>query len=123
MKKILLLLIIIGFLFPSCYYDNKEELYQYVQPENCTATTATFIADIVPVIESHCFRCHNNNRQDGNVNLEGYANVKPYVDDGSFYGSTNHEASYSVMPTSGVKIPFCDIEKMRLWIEAGALNN
>ena len=47
----------------------------------------------------------------GNVNLEGYQNVKPYVDDGSLYGTTNHEPGWSVMPTSGVRIPYCEIEK------------
>jgi len=107
----------------SCYYDNKEELYQYVQDENCTAIAATFATDITPILTTHCTRCHRNGREDGNVNLEGYNNVKPYVNDGSLYGTTNHEANYPVMPTSGVKIPFCDIEKMRLWIEAGALDN
>ena len=124
MKKIAFILILsTGFLIQSCYYDNKENLYQYVQQEDCTATTATFTADIAVILTTHCNRCHRNGREDGNVNLEGYNNVKPYVDNGSLYGTTNHEPGHNAMPTSGVKIPFCDIEKMRLWIEAGALNN
>ncbi len=124
MKNIAFILFLyIGFLSQSCYYDNQEELYQHVQQENCVATSATFAADITPILTSHCIRCHRNGREDGGVNLEGYNNVKPYVDDNSLYGTTNHEAGFSVMPTSGVKIPFCEIEKMRLWIEAGALNN
>ena len=62
-------------------------------------------------------------REDGKVNLEGYSKVKPYADNGSLFGTTNHEATYPVMPTNGVKIPFCEIEQMRLWIENGAQNN
>lgn len=122
-KTIFFLLLALGFLFSSCYYDNKDELYQHVQQEDCTATSATFTVDIVPILINHCNACHRNGREDGGVNLEGYNNVKPYVDDGSLYGTTNHDSGYKVMPTSGVKIPFCEIEKMRLWIEAGALNN
>ncbi|MFK7807941.1 MAG: hypothetical protein AB8F74_09105 [Saprospiraceae bacterium] len=111
------------FLNQNCYYDNEEDLYQHVDQAECTATAATFTADIIPIMEAHCTRCHRNDRQDGNVNLEGYNNILPYVNDGSLYGTTNHESGYKVMPTSGVKIPFCEIEQLRLWIEAGALNN
>ncbi|GAB5555328.1 MAG: hypothetical protein Sapg2KO_49190 [Saprospiraceae bacterium] len=49
--------------------------------------------------------------------------LKVYANDGSLFGTTNHEAGWSVMPTNGVKIPACEIEQLRLWIEKGALNN
>ncbi|MCG8327627.1 MAG: hypothetical protein MI974_08075 [Chitinophagales bacterium] len=107
----------------GCYYDNEEDLYQYVQQEDCTFTSATYSAEILPILTTHCIRCHRNGREDGNVNLEGYANAKVYADNGSLYGSANHEPGYSVMPTSGVKIPFCQLEQIRLWIADGAPNN
>lgn len=107
----------------GCYYDNEEELFQYVQQEECNVIEANYNADIVPILTAHCIRCHRNGREDGNVNLEGYNNVSPYVDNGALYGTTNHEPGWALMPTSGIKIPFCDIEKMRIWIESGALNN
>lgn len=113
----------INIIFQSCYYDNQEDLYQFVQQQECNSTTATFNTDIVPILTAHCNRCHRNGRQDGNVNLEGYNNVKPYADNGSLYGTTNHEANYPVMPTNGIKIPFCEIEKMRIWVENGAPND
>ena len=122
------ILIIIGFpllitVTSGCYYDNKEELFQFVQEEECIIPSATYANDIVPLLVAHCNRCHRNDRQDGNVNLEGYQHVKPYVDDGSLYGSTIHDPRWPVMPTSGVRIPICEIEKMRIWIENGAPNN
>ena len=122
-KYTLALLFLCGILCRACYYDNEEDLYQFVQGETCTVTDATYAADIVPLLVAHCNRCHRNERQDGNVNLEGYSNVKPYVDNGSLFGTTNHEVGYSVMPTNGIKIPSCEIEKMRIWIENGALDN
>ena len=115
----------VAFGLTSCYYDNKEELYQFIQDQTCTETisSVSFNADIVPLLLDHCNRCHRNGRQDGNVNLEGFNNVKPYVSDGSLFGTTNHEPGWAVMPTNGIKIPSCEIEKMRMWIAEGALNN
>lgn len=123
MKYTAIILIASLVFLSSCYYDNKEDLYQHVNQAECTAISATYSADILPIMESHCIRCHRNGRADGGVNLEGYNNVKIYTENGSLYGTTNHESGWPVMPTDGIKIPFCEIEKMRLWIENGALNN
>lgn len=116
-------LAILFVLAQSCYYDSQEDLYRFVIDETCTATEATFSQDIVPILEAHCIRCHRNDRQDGNVNLEGYTQVKPYADDGSLLGSTDHTGGFSPMPPSGNKVPFCEIEKIRLWLTAGSLDN
>ncbi|MCB0643522.1 MAG: hypothetical protein KDC44_17870 [Phaeodactylibacter sp.] len=107
----------------GCYYDNKEDLYQYIQQVDCTATAATFATDVDPILATYCQLCHSNSRQDGNVNLEGYQNVKPYVENGKLYGTMNHDAGFLIMPTSGVKVSFCELEKVRLWIANGALND
>lgn len=117
-------LFFLAFVMTSCYFDNTEDLYQYIQEVDCSSvTTASYQVDILPLLTTHCYRCHRNDRQDGNVNLEGYQQLKPYLDNGALFGTTNHEAGWAVMPTSGVKIPACEIEKLRLWIEKGALNN
>ncbi len=121
--KLCLMLFSIAVLWQGCYYDNEEELYQHVQDEPCNVTTATYAADIAPILLAYCTRCHRNGREDGGVNLEGYDKVKPYVNDGSLFGTTNHDAGFSPMPPSTAKIPACDIEKMRLWIADGAPNN
>lgn len=118
-----LVLVSLCLLLSSCYYDTKEELYQFIQPVECDVTTAAYAADIIPIMEQHCYRCHRDERQDGNVNLQGYNNIKIYVDDGSLFGTTNHEAGYPVMPTNGIKIPACQIEVLRLWIDQGANND
>lgn len=117
----------LGFLFllvnSSCYYDNKEDLYQYIIDEECTATEAAFTADISPIIVNNCTRCHRNGREDGNVNLEGYNRVLPYAQNGQLLGTMDHATGYSIMPPSGPKVSFCDIEKVKLWLDAGALDN
>jgi hypothetical protein len=110
-------------LLNACYYDNKDALFEFVQPVECNTSTATYSLDIKPIMDNHCIRCHRNGRKDGNVNLEGYNNVKNYANDGSLFGTTNHEAGYTAMPDNGVKIPACEIEILRLWISEGAMNN
>lgn len=122
-KHLILLLLSFWLTTSACYYDNKEELFQYVQEQECNITAATYATDIAPILESHCIRCHRNGREDGNVNLEGFQQVKPYADNGSLYGTTNHDAGYPVMPTDGFKIPACEIEQIRVWVEMGAPND
>ena len=109
--------------YESCYYDNEEDLYQYLQTETCVTATSTFKNNVIRIMADHCISCHNDVDPQGSITLEGYSNVKKYVDDGSLYGSIIHDAAYSKMPTSGVKIPACDIDELRVWIEAGALDN
>lgn len=86
-------------------------------------TSAAYTADVVPILTAYCTRCHRNGREDGGVNLEGYDRVDRYVADGSLLGSTRHAAGFAIMPPSGGMIPACDIEKLAVWIEAGAPNN
>lgn len=107
--------------FQSCYYDNREDLYPTLG--SCEPAEVSYLADIIPIMEAECYVCHNNNLQEGNVNLEGFSNIKLYVNNGSLYGSIVHDPAYSVMPPGGQKINACSIEKIRTWIEAGAPEN
>ncbi len=86
----------------------------------CDTTVFTFSGAVYPVIEQSCLGCHNNSLQSGNVNLEGYANVKAAADNGSLLGSIRWDAGYVPMPPSGSKLPECQITRIRKWIEAGA---
>ena len=125
MIRQLALSLLTGFLLTACYYDNEEDLFQYVDQAggDCEVMTAEFTADIVPILTAYCNRCHRDGRTDGNVNLEGYDRVSPYANDGSLLGATKHDASFAAMPPSGGLIPACDLQKLTVWIEAGAPNN
>jgi hypothetical protein len=85
--------------------------------------TAEFTSEIAPILTAYCNRCHQDSRTDGNVNLQGYDRVSPYANDGSLLGSTKHDVGFAAMPPSGGVIPACDIQKLTVWIEAGAQNN
>lgn len=114
---------LLAILLSACYYDNEEELFPAQANVTCEATMATFVTDVSPILVTYCTRCHRVGRTDGGVNLEGYDQVLPFVNNGSLLGSVKHEGGFNAMPPSGGMIPGCDIQKISLWIDAGAANN
>ena len=122
-KKILVFTtLLLLFIFQSCYFDNKEDLYQFADTV-CDFTQVSYTNDVSPVLTQYCMSCHSESTKFGNVSLEGHNNVKIYANNGSLYGAVAHTGNYSIMPPSGQKIPPCDIDKLKAWIDAGSLNN
>lgn len=107
----------------SCYYDNKEALFVYLDSQPCEFTTVSFNTDIVPILDQYCVSCHRPGDQQGGIDLVGYDQAVRYAKDGSLYGSTNHAAGYVPMPLGTRKIPSCDIQQLKAWIDSGAQNN
>ncbi len=89
----------------------------------CDTTVYTFSGAVYPIIEQSCLGCHNNDNEQGDINLEGYDNVKALADNGKLLGSIEWEAGYVPMPPSGSKLPDCQIAQIRKWIDAGAPND
>ena len=89
----------------------------------CDPTNASFAANIFPTLQNYCVGCHNSNRTDGNVNLESYDKILPYVDNGSLIGSIRADQFYPVMPPAGSMLSACRITQIETWIADGALNN
>lgn len=106
--------------FSACYYDNEEELYP---PTECISTDMSYQGDIVPIISGNCYVCHSAISNSGNVTLEGYTEIKKYVDSGQLMGAINHESGFSPMPQDAPKLNDCSIAKIESWIAAGAPNN
>jgi len=89
----------------------------------CNPDAASFAADVYPTLQRSCIGCHNNTRQDGNVNLEGYANVQAYALNGKLLGTIRHEPGFAPMPPSGNPLNDCRIQQITNWINDGAPNN
>lgn len=123
MKSIMIIGLAMALMLQSCYYDNKEDVYQFFEDATCDTTAVSHINDIVPIMDQYCLVCHNDVQADGNVNLSGYDNLKIYAENGSLYGSVIHQAGYSPMPSAGQLIPQCDQDKIKAWIDNGMLNN
>jgi hypothetical protein len=118
MKKYLTISILAAALFGSCYYDVEEELYPTLE---CTTTGATYTAVVEPIIRANCYNgCHSAASNIANITLEGYENLKVYVDNGRLLGSIKHGTGFSAMPKNAAKLLDCNIAKIEAWINAGA---
>lgn len=103
----------------SCYYDVEEELY----PNGCSTENVTYSANVVPVLSANCYSCHNTAVQSGGVVLEGYDNLKVYVDNGRLLSAIKQDGNAKAMPQGGAKLPPCTIQKIEAWILNGAVND
>ncbi|MBC8266866.1 MAG: hypothetical protein H8E84_07875 [Flavobacteriales bacterium] len=106
-------------LFSSCYYDNQEELYQYLV-DNCDTTSITFSNSIMPIIIDECSSCHLSGNTLGEVSLNSYSEVMIYVDNGELESDINGTAN--IMPKAGM-MNNCNIMIIEKWINDGAKNN
>ncbi len=116
---------LILFLTESCYYDNKEELYQNLD-SSCDTENVTYSETIQPIIAANCAipGCHQGPTPSGGRDFSTYQAVKASVDasgNGSLIGRIKATTG-SIMPASG-SLPLCEIEKIQKWATDGAPNN
>lgn len=111
-------------LFTSCYYNNEEELYGITE---CDTISVSFSADIVPILEIHCYECHSIENADDKGDsyiLETYEELD---------ASTNGEDLINVvdwisggpanMPKDKDQLPDCERSLIRSWVNQGMLDN
>src|SRR6056300_1770256 len=106
----------------GCYYDVEEELYPVT---TCDTVDMSFDTDIVAILQRECLACHSNSAHQGiggGVNLDGFDNVKRYVNNGKLLSSIIHDGNASFMPKSANnrKLATCEIDKITAWINDGA---
>lgn len=122
MNKLILFFIITLVVTTGCYYDKEDLLYP--QSGNCDTTNSTYSTVVQPALQTYgCVGCHSGPAPSGNILLTTYANINTYVQNGKLYGSITHNPGYSAMPQGGNKMNACTINKIKAWIDAGALNN
>ncbi|SHN46026.1 cytochrome c [Chitinophaga sp. CF418] len=133
MKKVLFPLFAIAIAFTttivSCSKDNEQDITNNPNPpdgggnNSCDTANMKYTANILPIISASCYSCHGNGNVSGGVSLGNYAGVKAQVDNGNLLHVVNHDAGYPAMPQGGSKLSDCNINKIRSWINHGALNN
>jgi len=116
----LILLALLALLFEGCYYDVEDELY----PSNgvCDTVDVTYLGTIAPLLNQNCNACHSGSAPSGNIDLSNYTNVKLKAENGSLYGSMNHDPNWSKMPQGGNKLDDCSLLKVKTWIDKGSPN-
>ena len=90
---------------------------------DCDTTNVTYAGTIRPLLQSKCVGCHNSTTSSGSVNLSTHAGAQIPALNGKLLAVVNHEAGFSPMPKGGNKLPACEIDELRIWVEDGAPNN
>ncbi len=107
--------------FAGCYYDDVETLYPQVA--GCDTTNVTYSATISAIMSTNCNSCHSGSAPQAGIKTDNYTDLKTIADNGKLWGAVNHESGYSPMPKDRPKLSDCDLDKIRIWIDGGALNN
>ena len=108
--------ILVVLLEVGCYYDKEQDLY----PNSfCSTDNITYNSTIEPIILRRCATpgCHVAGGAPGDFTI--YSEVKSKVDNGRFNSLVIVNKS---MPPSG-PLSSCELNKLDLWIKAGAPNN
>lgn len=104
----------------SCYYDNAEQLYG---AGGTCDSTATWSADIQPLIQAQCVSCHQGASASGGLDLSTHANVQNSTLNGSLIDRIQRGSGDPLaMPPSG-PLSNCNQAKFRVWERGGALPN
>jgi len=89
----------------------------------CDADSVSFSADIVPLVKDACYGCHNQYVHESGIELLTYDDLKTAALNGSLVGTVAGETGYVRMPFGSIPLPACHVEKIRAWVERGALEN
>lgn len=113
------------FTFNSCYYDKEQLLYpgSYSAPCTDTSTSVSYSKNVVPLLQSQCYGCHNSGFPSGNITMGSYTADKAVALSGKLYGSVSYTPGYSPMPKGVNKMNSCQVSLIKKWIDNGLLNN
>jgi mono/diheme cytochrome c family protein len=89
----------------------------------CDTSSVKYSAQVKTIIDVNCKGCHSGSSPQGSIDLSTYELVKAKVTANLLYESISHTGGVSPMPKGGSKLSDCQIRAVKIWIDAGALNN
>ena len=120
---VIITLAAVTFFFSACYYDKSEEVYP-PGSGSCDTTAISYGTDIVGILNANCYTCHSGTAINGSgIKLDTYNGISAQAKFGNLLQVIEHVPGYSFMPKNGNKLSNCDINKIKAWINNGALNN
>jgi Cytochrome C oxidase, cbb3-type, subunit III len=122
-KAFLCLIAGIIMLIIGCSKTSEDQLQTPPVASECDTANMSYSTDVEPILQANCYSCHGNGNVDGGITLDSYANLKSFADNGVLIGVITHAAGYPPMPEDGPKLSDCDINKIKDWINRGAINN
>ncbi len=89
----------------------------------CDTVNVSFSAFVQPLITNNCLGCHSGSVPAGGLDFGTHAGVSQVALDGRLYGALARLDGFSAMPRNGSQLQDCTIDKIKAWIDDGALNN
>lgn len=105
----------------ACTYHSEEDLFP--GGDTCDTSNVSYNQDVLPILVSNCYVCHDNINRQGGIVLEGYDQLKVQVNSGRLIGAIRRENGFSPMPQGAPALPDCQIETIAQWIADGAPDN
>jgi uncharacterized membrane protein len=118
MKKTIIVFYLLALGFNACVNKNEEDLLA-----DCDTSNAQYATVVQPILQQRCYACHAQGIGLGGVVLEGYSQAAFYANNGLLVGTISHSPGFNPMPQGQAKIPQCDIDKIKKWVDDGALDN
>ena len=111
----------------------KESATQNTIIKDCDSSRITYSGKVKPILKTNCYNCHSTAATANNpsMDFENFANLKTYMDlhfhldttyGSQFYNNILHTIGSKAMPPDK-KMSACEIRTIKLWIDAGALEN
>lgn len=111
-----------------------EQSTAMVEEPAATEATAgmeiSFANDVLPVLENSCLKCHGGEKTTEGFDVSSYETVMAGADDGVVIVAGDADGSKlftlintGKMPKKANKLPDAQIQLIRDWINAGALDN
>jgi len=99
-------------------------------PAPSAPAAVSFAADVLPIFETRCQRCHGTGQAQAGLHLTSYADVLAGSSNGAVVVPGSADDSSLVdqivsgqMPLGGTKLPESEIQTIVNWINAGAPDN
>ncbi len=99
----------------SCKQDKTINL------EDCVLNAPSYNQEVKKIVSSYCSgsTCHTNNKE--TFDFTTYEGIK--VATGSIYNRITRSSSDPLAMPKGFQMQPCDLEKLKVWINAGAPRN
>ncbi|MFZ1658527.1 MAG: hypothetical protein WAT61_06905 [Flavobacteriales bacterium] len=104
----------------GCYYDVESDLY----PMNfCDTLSVSYTNTVLPIMQASCSvpGCHAPGGS-GTGDFTTYSGLKGQVDNEKLIPAITQSGAAAFMPPSG-KLSECEIQKITIWVNAGAPQN
>lgn len=89
----------------------------------CDTSSVKYSVQVKTIIDANCKGCHSGSSPQGGIDLSSHELVKAQVTANKLYQAISHAGGVSPMPKGGNKLSDCQIRAVKIWIDAGSLNN